>query len=204
MLDQRIGNPETLIPGGKTYANHLKSIAVLATAMLFACSNDYETIMESGSQSPTPVQQVFETTITYTVDGRKNSTLYSPLIEQFQHDSEYFELPSGFVSTFYDTLGHPESGIRASEGTWLKGQQIMIARNNVVAYNQKNDSLFTEKLTWLQDSGIIVTDAFVRIKKEDAVIYGHGMKAKEDFSEYTIRKVTGQLEIEEETHDSIP
>jgi lipopolysaccharide assembly outer membrane protein LptD (OstA) len=48
---------------------------------------------------------------------------------------------------------------------------------------------------WNQAEKKIYATGFVRITTPDEIIYGNGLEAKEDFSEYTIKKVTGTVKI---------
>lgn len=170
--------------------------------MLFCACSSGDLDMNDLDGELKPMQTSYNTTITYSVKGSKKSVMFAPIIEQYQNDSTYFILNEGFDANFFDSLGVNDSGIEAEYGLWFKDQQRMIAKKNVVAFNQAGDSIFTEELTWLQDTGLIFTDKFVTIKKPDAIIYGDGLEAKEDFSEYFIKSIRGQIAVEE--NEEIP
>ncbi|MCB0764631.1 MAG: hypothetical protein KDB84_08005, partial [Flavobacteriales bacterium] len=51
---------------------------------------------------------------------------------------------------------------------------------------------------WDQDSGRVHTDKAVRVERGANVIHGQGLDAIEDFSRYTIRRITGVLHLEPE------
>jgi LPS export ABC transporter protein LptC len=74
----------------------------------------------------------------------------------------------------------------------------MVARNDVVVINSKGEKLKTEELSWSKKHHRIFTDEFVTITTEDEVIYGHGLEANEDFSKYTIKKISGTIEMKNE------
>ena len=63
----------------------------------------------------------------------------------------------------------------------------------VVFVNAKGERLETEQLTWDQDSARVHTDKAVRIQRGPDVIHGMGLDAVEDFSQYVIHRITGQL-----------
>ena len=73
----------------------------------------------------------------------------------------------------------------------------MEAWDNVIFTNPKGDSLFTEQLTWLSDSNLIITDAPVRILREGTEIRGKGLRANEDFSRYSILAPIGNITVPE-------
>src|ERR1043166_372700 len=71
----------------------------------------------------------------------------------------------------------------------------MEAKGNVVVVNEKGDKLNTEHLTWNALTKMIYTDDFVKITTKDQVIWGNGMEAKQDFSEYKILDVQGEIDV---------
>ncbi len=69
----------------------------------------------------------------------------------------------------------------------------------VVFVNAKGESLETEQLSWHQDSARVRTDKAVRIQRGPDVIHGMGLDAAEDFSQYVIHQITGQLYMQDDT-----
>lgn len=152
--------------------------------------------LEQGPNSP--VQTSINSTIEYYVSGKKNSALKAPLIEKYLlNDTSFTLMPEGMLALFYDSLEIEESSLKADVGRYLENAHKVIARNNVLVENKKGEKLYTEELIWLQDSGIIWTDKFVKIVQPDGVIYGEGLRAAEDFSSYEINKITGEINYEE-------
>jgi hypothetical protein len=74
---------------------------------------------------------------------------------------------------------------------------MMIARDSVILINLKQEELFTEELIWKQDSAKIYTEKYIKIVRNDVVIHGKGFESTEDFSNYVIKKVTGQYYIDD-------
>jgi hypothetical protein len=62
----------------------------------------------------------------------------------------------------------------------------------------KNEQLNTEELFWKPSQQKIFTDKFVTIRQEGDVIYGQGLEAKQDMSDYTILKPEGEFEVNED------
>ena len=71
----------------------------------------------------------------------------------------------------------------------------MTVDEEVVFVNARGERLETEHLTWSQDSNRVRTDRPVKITRAGDIIYGEGLDANEDFSRYTIRRITGSLYI---------
>lgn len=50
---------------------------------------------------------------------------------------------------------------------------------------------------WNKDSARVWTDRPVKIIREHDILYGDGLDANENFSRYTIRKLTGTLYVDQ-------
>lgn len=76
------------------------------------------------------------------------------------------------------------------------GAHRMSVMDHVVFVNLQGERLETEMLSWSQDSNKVFTDRPVKITRSTDIIYGQGLDAAEDFSRYTVRRVTGMLDID--------
>ena len=56
----------------------------------------------------------------------------------------------------------------------------------------------SQELTWNIKTKRVWTDKAIRIKTPDNIINGIGFDADEDFSNYTIRKVTGIVSVDDD------
>jgi len=74
----------------------------------------------------------------------------------------------------------------------------LIVEGNVVFVNDKGEKLETEKLTWIEKDAKIRTEDAVKITTANEVITGYGLEADEDFSNYTIRNISGIVNVEDE------
>jgi LPS export ABC transporter protein LptC len=61
----------------------------------------------------------------------------------------------------------------------------------------KNEQLNTEELFWKPDDQRIFTEQFVTIRQQGDVIYGQGLTAKQDLSDYVITHPYGELDVKE-------
>jgi lipopolysaccharide assembly outer membrane protein LptD (OstA) len=64
-----------------------------------------------------------------------------------------------------------------------------------VVVNQKGERLTTDELIWDEEKKIIYSNTFVKIATEDEVMYGKGMIANQNFSDYTIKNITGKIKV---------
>ena len=60
------------------------------------------------------------------------------------------------------------------------------------AKNVKGDLLETEHLIW-NEKEIVYTEEFVKITTKNEVIYGKGLVSNQDFTKYTIKKISGTI-----------
>jgi LPS export ABC transporter protein LptC len=117
-------------------------------------------------------------------------------MNQFQNDDR--EFPKGIYLEFYDPDGHLESTLRANEAFYFKKENQWRGRGKVEVKNiEKNEQLNTEELFWKPDKEKIFTEKFVTIRQQSDVIYGQGLEAKQDMSDYVIKKPEGEFAVED-------
>jgi LPS export ABC transporter protein LptC len=118
-------------------------------------------------------------------------------VREFQNGDRDF--PEGIYLEFFDESGQLTSTLRANEARYFKQDNQWRARGKVEVLNlQKNEQLNTEELFWKPSTEEIFTESFVTIRLENEVIYGEGLQAKQDMSDYTIKKPQGEFVIREE------
>ncbi len=111
-------------------------------------------------------------------------------------DSEY---PKGVFLEFYDKEGNMTSTLKANRAFYSKKTDEYKVEEDVEVYNIENkERLNSEELFWNPKKEEIHTNKFVSITTPTQVIKGVGLTAKQDFSNYVIRKVTGIISVEEE------
>lgn len=108
------------------------------------------------------------------------------------------EFPEGLYLEFYNPVGIMTSTLKANHAFYFKEEDQWRGRGKVEVKNiEKNQQLNTEELFWKETTRKIFTDKFVTIKMENEVIYGTGLDAVQDLSNYTIRKPEGIFEIKD-------
>lgn len=163
--------------------------------VLFSCKNSIESVTEIGEFIELPVKETYNVTYLRSQNGQVGNRLYAPVVQQFKNRNTIF--PEGFKLEFLDSNHVPNAFLEAKYGEMLSEEHLMIARDSVILVNFKKEELFTEELIWKQDSAKIYTDKYIKIKREDVVIHGKGFESTEDFSNYVIKKVTGQYYLED-------
>lgn len=181
----------------KYYYNSQVIFALFGIALICGCENDINTIYSLSQVDSLPFDYTKGLEAYYSDSGKIQAYLESPLMKKTDEDDDsFFEFPEGFKIIFFDSLDKPESQITAKYGISYEKKNIMEAKNNVVVNNiQKNEFLETEHLIWDRNKGIIYTDVFVKITRDDEVIYGDGMTSDQNFESYKIRNASGEFLI---------
>jgi LPS export ABC transporter protein LptC len=132
----------------------------------------------------------------YTENNQVKVKMIAALIYEFETGDR--EFPKGIYLEFYNEFGKMESTLRANEAYYFKKEDQWRGRGKVEVKNlEKNEQLNTEELFWKPAQEKIFTDKFVTIRQQADVIYGQGLEAKQDMSDYTIKKPEGEFAVEE-------
>ena len=112
------------------------------------------------------------------------------------------EFPEGLYMEFYDENGKISSTLKANHAYYFSKENQWRGRGNVeVKNNDKNEQLNSEELFWKPDTKRIFTEKFVTIRQQNDIIYGTGLDAAQDLSDYTINHPEGEIAIDEESND---
>ena len=164
-----------------------------------ACENDIEKVKLMAQESDFPDQSMTNAAIMHKTNGRLTVKVTSPEINRYTSVEEpHVIFPHGLNVQFYDSTLTVESRITANYAIYHENDDRWIAKNNVVAINNKGDTLNTEYLIWNQNKEIIHTDRYVRITTKDGIIHGKGFEANQNFTNWSIKKTTGTIEVEDE------
>lgn len=174
---------------------NLSTIFVLIL-VLFSCNNTLDEVKEIVEEKELPVKETFNVTYLRSLKGNLTNRITTPYVMQFK--SGNLEFPNGFILEILDTSFKVTAHIEANYGKLNNESKTMYARDSVIFINIKNEALYTEELTWQQDSSRVFTDKFVKIKKKDVIILGKGLESNEDFSKYQVKNISGEYFIDEE------
>jgi LPS export ABC transporter protein LptC len=110
------------------------------------------------------------------------------------------EFPEGLYMEFYDETGKITSTLKANHAYYFEKENQWRGRGNVEVKNlESNEQLNSEELFWKPDSKRIFTEKFVTIRQQNDIIYGTGLDAAQDLSDYRISHPEGEIAIDEES-----
>ena len=171
----------------------------------YSCENDVAVVnaVTSADEKAKPIESSINVEFLYSDSARVRSRLKTPLADHYLGKKPYYEMPKGMNVIFYNRLGKEETKLTANYGIGYDNganenkMNIMEAKGNVVVINEKGDRLNTEHLIWNSITKKIYTNEFVKITTKDEVIWGDGLEANEDFSEYEIKRVKGNIAVKD-------
>lgn len=166
--------------------------AAFLTSCLFvlSCENDIKEV-DNLLAKQTGVEEAKAVTSFMSQEGVVKAKLRSPYMLRYQSDSPYVEFPRTLHVDFYDS-SRVESTVDAMYARYREYENKVFLKDSVVVINiEKGDTLKTNELWWDQGTQEFFTDKPVRIYQKDKTIFGHGLRAKQDFSSYDIFNITG-------------
>lgn len=171
---------------------------LLAGIFLFSCSNDLKDVMALPRNQLSPSQIGDSVTMLYSDSTRLKVMLKANRMLLFDKNvSEPFTvLPKGFYVTFFDEEEKVSATLKGDYGVRYDISKRMEAKYAVEVVNKDGVKLETEKLIWNEMTKKIYTDAFVTITTENEIIQGYGMESNQDFTKYTLKKLTGTIQLQ--------
>ncbi|MGQ0828020.1 MAG: LPS export ABC transporter periplasmic protein LptC [Bacteroidota bacterium] len=183
----------------KTFFLFISFLSICFTA----CEND---IAEAYSISPEsekklPAESGKNVEIIYSDSAQVRAKLSAVQLDRYIGKKAYMIMPKGMEVIFYNEKREEQTKLTAHYGIGFdngNGMEHMEAKRNVVVINEKGEKLNTEHLIWNAVTKKIYTDQFVKITTKDEVIWGDGLEANQDFSEYEIKNVKGSISLKEQ------
>lgn len=172
---------------------------LFVVGMLLSCTNDLDKVAAVEVVGSSPERITRNAEYLYTDSGVVRYRLRAGRIAEWTLEPKRTELSGGVELVFYSDQGRQQSVLTARRGLILPKEKRMEVFEQVVFINAKGERLETEQLAWDQDSARVRTDKAVRIQRGADVIHGMGLDAAEDFSQYVIHRITGQLYMRDDT-----
>ncbi len=111
------------------------------------------------------------------------------------------EFPDGLTVDFFDAGHRLQSKLSARHGVRYDNTGKVVVSDSVVVTTVRGERLDTEELTWDSRTGNITTNKFVKVSTPKEIVYGYGLDARDDFSYWKIRAVTGRVAADEIMRD---
>ncbi len=144
-----------------------------------------------------PVEQIDNVRMLYSEGALLKVKLVTPL--QYRYANEDKRFPKQVNITFYDPTGQETTTIRSDSGRYNRSTDLYTVIGHVVVINKlKQEKLLTPELTWNPNTKKVFTTKPVEVQSQltGERLYGLGLDANQDFSQYAIRKPTGVFNLE--------
>lgn len=164
----------------------------------WSCENDLSKVKLYEKGKKGPVESAKNMKILYSDSGTVKMQIIAPILNRYETENPYTEMPKGVEALFFDSAMNVSSKLKAEYAIRYDRELRMEARKNVVVVNSKGEQLNTEHLLWDERRQRLKSDEFVKITTSDEIIYGNGFEANQDFSQYRIFNIKGIISIKSE------
>ncbi len=118
---------------------------------------------------------------------------------QYRYQNDNRKYPDPVDILFFGPNGEEVTTLRSDSGRYDKAKDLYTVMGHVVVVNkQKQETLNTDELNWNPRTKKVFTNRPVTVlsKLTGERLKGVGLDANQDFSQYSIRKVTGIFNVE--------
>lgn len=171
-------------------------LSTLLSALLIVLSNCNGGDNKEPVEYKGPLREAEKVELFYSENDRVKVKMLADLLYEFENGDQ--EFPKGIYMEFYDEFGQLESTLKANHAYYFKKEGHWRGRGNVELKSlAKKEQLNTEELFYKPQTKKIYTDKFVTIRLQGDVLYGEGLTANSDLTEYVIQKPSGDMEVKE-------
>jgi LPS export ABC transporter protein LptC len=160
--------------------------------LLISCEDNKKVVKKEEYKGP--VSEVYGINMTYSDSAKLVVRMTTDV--QLTMVSEDKIFPKEIRVFFFDKFGNNTTKLRGDSAKFIRAKNLYRVMGRVQIDNQvKHEVLETPELFWSPETKKIYTDKQVDIKTPDQVLHGMGMDSNQDFTDYTIRKVTGVVSV---------
>jgi LPS export ABC transporter protein LptC len=170
-------------------------VAIILICILSGCKNDLAEVKAITTRANVNIENGKDVNIRYSDHGKVKINALAKSVTRFNTEKSYMEFPDGIKVTFYSADGQVSTTMLADYASAVESTNLMTARKNVEVTNVKGEKLNTEELIWDPQKKILYSNAFVKITTAEEIIFGNGLEANEDFTDYVIKKITGTVKV---------
>jgi LPS export ABC transporter protein LptC len=171
---------------------YLFIVIALLCCCFSACVNDLATIQRVTYDPKAPNEVTKNLRVFYNDSGYARIEILATLAESYSEPEQITQLKDGLRVNFFSTNGSIVSTLTARYGEVNFATRKLLVKDSVQLYNlSKKQRLITEELHWNQVDSSIYTHSNVIVRSPDGILFGDGIKTKQDFSEYVFLKPHG-------------
>ncbi|TXI84101.1 MAG: LPS export ABC transporter periplasmic protein LptC [Crocinitomicaceae bacterium] len=161
------------------------------------CVNDLDSIRKVTFKATDPDERTRNLKVIYTDSGYARVQVFANLAETYSKPEAVTKLKEGVKVNFFNEKGEIVSVLTAMYGEIQQDKGTMFVRDSVRLFNyKKNQRLETEQLFWNQRDSSIYSENAVVVRTPEAVLFGQGIRTKQDFSYYEFLKPKGKISVQ--------
>lgn len=167
--------------------------------MLFsACQkNNVEQIKSFSHPKGAPEMVADSFTLIYSDSSVVRFRLTTPQMLIFEDEKDpYKEFPQGMFVEKFNSKMEIVSSLKADYGKHYVKKDLYECKQNVIAVNEKGDTLKTNHLFWDEKNERVYSEEYVEIIQEDKIITGVGFESDPQLINWEIKSPKGPIYIE--------
>lgn len=166
---------------------------ILVATVVSGCVQDSKvepTVTGIVSQDEQPAQTSFDAVLKFTNQGQPRADLHAGRIRVYDRRRQTV-LDSNVKVDFYNGEGQHSSVLTARWANINDQTKYMVAYDSVKIISDSGTTVYTDSLTWDNETQKITSPAFVRIvEKTGRVTTGHGFESDQSLTNYKILRTT--------------
>lgn len=176
-------------------ANKVLYLIAITVSLFISCQEDVDTKSETTQEYTGPIMEIENLTVTLSDSGRTTIKLTTPKQLKLKNEDEIY--PKTVYVTFYDKNGVQYSTLRGDSARFYKETNQYVITGNVFFFNRlAQQSMSSELINWNPLTRKISTDKRITINTPTEKITGIGMTADQDFTNYTLNRVSGIFQVD--------
>ncbi|MCB0638034.1 MAG: LPS export ABC transporter periplasmic protein LptC [Lewinella sp.] len=172
-------------------------LLLLGMSLWWACENSPEDLAAMQQRMDTQVERATDVEILYSDSAQIQVRITGDvMLNYLDPTNQRQEFTEGAYVEFFGPTGRVTSTLSAQYAMRYERDQRVLARDSVVWSSIDGQMLETEELIWDEKRQEIYTQKFARITTPREIIYGHGFRANQDFSDARILQIEGITTID--------
>jgi LPS export ABC transporter protein LptC len=174
-------------------------VLLLPALILFSCSpnaSDVQDLMDMQNKIMTETGTGIK--IVYTQNAKPSIIISAKTAVRYVTETPYMDFTDGFILEMFDEQGNLESTLTSGFARMTENSNELIAQDSVVVLNKDGEKLNTDYLIWDKEAELIKSDSLVKITTKDEMIYGTGFISNDKFTDYTIFKISGIVNVKDD------
>ena len=165
-----------------------------------SCKNETSTVDEINAPILNyPLNEQRHANIIYSDSGKNVLEINTGLVQDFGNMvPPYTFFSNGLTVQFYNGPKLSSTVLNADTARQEKSTDLWAIGGNVIVRNGKGERLLTELLFWDKKEEKLYTDREVQIETDGQRISGVGFEADQEFNNYQVFSVKGELTIDDE------